>query len=41
MDVSSFIKAAKDGDLRKVQTYIDGGGDVNVKNVVVSLVGQI
>jgi len=36
MDVDFFIKAARDGNLQKIKEYINGGGDVNIKHVVVS-----
>jgi hypothetical protein len=34
MDVNTFIKAAKNGDLQKVKEYIDGGGYVDAEDKV-------
>lgn len=34
MNVDTFIKAAKNGDLQEVKDYIDGGGDVNAQDKV-------
>jgi len=34
MNVNTFIRAAKNGDLQKVKEYIHGGGKVDAKNEV-------
>jgi len=34
MDVDTFLKSAKNGDLQVVKKYIDSGGDVNARDKV-------
>ena len=34
MNVHNFVQAGEDGDRKRLQKYIDGGGDVNAVDSV-------
>jgi hypothetical protein len=34
MDVNTFIRAAENGELQKVKEYVNGGGKVDAKNIM-------